>query len=367
MALFRRRRRRLPRQLKTTREGKLLIGLTLGLGFGAINSGNNLLYLVLGMMLSLIVVSGILSELSLRGVVVRRRFMPRVHAGRESFLTYELHNTKPRLRSFSVEVEEILEDEEVAAQRPAYALLLEPDGRAEAPLRIRFDRRGVYRSKGLRIATRYPFGFFRKSRDVMEESGFVVWPAVHEVTAPHLGTRSLGEVETSARVGRGGEYHGLREHVIDDDPRDIHWKTSARLGRLVSREYERPADRRIQLMVPNAIEADTEEARAAAEAGISEAASLACHYIGIGWAVGVHTLEGGIEPGTGTVHLSAVLDHLAKCLVHTGDVLARHDRIAAPAASGERLLVRHGLQRRDVVEPCDHVHEIHQTPTKQAA
>ena len=56
----RRRRRRLPRQLKTTREGKLLIAITLGLGFGAINSGNNLLYLILGMLLSLIVLSGVL-------------------------------------------------------------------------------------------------------------------------------------------------------------------------------------------------------------------------------------------------------------------------------------------------------------------
>lgn len=55
-------RRRLPRKLKTTREGKALIGITLGIGAGAVNSGNNLLYLILGLLLSLIVVSGVLSE-----------------------------------------------------------------------------------------------------------------------------------------------------------------------------------------------------------------------------------------------------------------------------------------------------------------
>ena len=61
-----------PRKLKFTKEGKILIGITLGIGFAAINTGNNLMYLVLGMLLSLMVVSGILSELSLRGVVVER-------------------------------------------------------------------------------------------------------------------------------------------------------------------------------------------------------------------------------------------------------------------------------------------------------
>ena len=46
-----------PRKLKFTREGKFFVGITLGVGFAAINTGNNLLYLLLGMLLALIVVS----------------------------------------------------------------------------------------------------------------------------------------------------------------------------------------------------------------------------------------------------------------------------------------------------------------------
>ena len=56
-------RRRPPRKLKFTREGKFFVGITLGVGFAAINTGNNLLYLLLGMLLSLIVLSGVMSEL----------------------------------------------------------------------------------------------------------------------------------------------------------------------------------------------------------------------------------------------------------------------------------------------------------------
>ena len=71
-----------PRRLKLTREGKYFIGITFGVGFAAINTGNNLLYLLLGMLLSLIVVSGVLSELSLRELTVVRRLPPRAQVAR---------------------------------------------------------------------------------------------------------------------------------------------------------------------------------------------------------------------------------------------------------------------------------------------
>ncbi len=358
--LFRRRKKRpsrLPRQLKTTREGKLLIGLTLGLGFGTINSGNNLLYLVLGMLLSLIVVSGILSELSLRGVRVRRRFKAALHAGRETFLTIEVTNTKPRLSSFSIEVEEIFDEEDLATQRPAYALLLGPGETQQVALRLRVRKRGLHTSRGLRIATRYPFSFFRKSREVPDDLEYVVYPDVHAVAAPHLGSFAEGAVESQRRVGRGGEYHGLREHRYDDDPRDIHWKSSARIGRLVTREYERPADRRVWLLVPNAAEDDEKPTLAAVEMGISEAASLAAHYTAIGWAVGVRTIDGEVEPGGGPAQLLTLLHHLAVVPVHTGRAAGALDPIDKPGRKGESLLVRHPSQRGLTVMSADKVHE----------
>src|SRR5215831_11538964 len=75
-------RMRPPRRLKFTREGKFFVGITLGVGFAAINTANNLLYLLLGMLLALIVVSGIMSELSLRDLTVVRRLPLRAQVGR---------------------------------------------------------------------------------------------------------------------------------------------------------------------------------------------------------------------------------------------------------------------------------------------
>ena len=152
MSWFRRKRKKtetagdrwLPRRIKTTREGKFLIAFTIGLGFAAINTGNNLLYLVLGMLLSLIVVSGILSELTLRDVTVERVFHDAIHASRSTFLEYRLHNTKRRFSSLSIEVEEVLMDPDVATQRPAYALVIRPGERRTVTLRVTFNNKWIY-------------------------------------------------------------------------------------------------------------------------------------------------------------------------------------------------------------------------------
>src|ERR1700687_3848829 len=93
-----------PRRLKFTREGKFFVGITLGVGFAAINTANNLLYVLLGMLLALIVVSGIMSELSLRDLTVVRRLPLRSQVGRAHLVEIEVFNHKGRVASYGLEV-----------------------------------------------------------------------------------------------------------------------------------------------------------------------------------------------------------------------------------------------------------------------
>ena len=58
--------RRYRRRLRLTREGKLFVFVTFGLGFAAVNTGTNLMYPTFGFMLSLIILSGVLSAYVLR-------------------------------------------------------------------------------------------------------------------------------------------------------------------------------------------------------------------------------------------------------------------------------------------------------------
>src|SRR5260370_20454873 len=100
-------RMRPPRRLKFTREGKFFVGITLGVGFAAINTANNLLYLLLGILLALIVVSGLMSELSLRDLIVVRRLPLRAQVWLPHLVEIEVFNHKGRIPSCTLDVEDL--------------------------------------------------------------------------------------------------------------------------------------------------------------------------------------------------------------------------------------------------------------------
>ena len=87
---------------RLTREGRYFLLITFCVGFAAINTGNNLLYLLFGMFLSLIIVSGVMSELSLRQLTVSRRLPPRAQVGRAHLVEIEVYNHKQRIPSYAI-------------------------------------------------------------------------------------------------------------------------------------------------------------------------------------------------------------------------------------------------------------------------
>src|SRR5882724_9746908 len=173
------RRFRPPRKLKFTREGKYFLGITLGVGFAAINTGNNLLYLLLGMLLSLIVLSGVMSELSLRDLNVVRRLPTRAQVGRAHLVEIEVFNRKKRIPSYAIEVEDLRAGQ--PADKRCFFLKISPNSAQVAAYRRSPQRRGRDRHVGFRIATRFPFGLFEKSREVVCEGELIIYPAVDPV------------------------------------------------------------------------------------------------------------------------------------------------------------------------------------------
>ena len=152
-----------PRKLKFTREGKYYLGITLGVGFAAINTGNNLLYLLLGMLLSLIVVSGVMSD-PLPAPPHRDPAASRCGrrwAGPTSS-RIEVYNHKKRVPSYAIEVEDLRAGQ--PADKRCFFLKISPSSAQVAAYRRTPARRGRDRHTGFRIATRFPFGLFEKSR-----------------------------------------------------------------------------------------------------------------------------------------------------------------------------------------------------------
>lgn len=266
-------------RFRTTREGKAFIFVTAGVGLAAINTGNNLLFLIFGFMLSLIVMSGILSEIVLRNVRVSRRLPERVFASTTTLIEVRLRNEKAWAPSYSLEVEDMAED--LPTERRCYFLKVAARSEQIATYRRTFERRGKVRLRGFRIATRYPFGMIEKWRVVPVEDELLVYPALLRDAWEEQRQSSLGAEAPTARAGSGSEVAGLRHYQFGDAARSIHWRRTAALGRVVVLETQTDESVRVSIVLDNARPADADASwDRGFERAISRAAALAVVCVG---------------------------------------------------------------------------------------
>jgi uncharacterized protein (DUF58 family) len=300
-----------PRRLKLTREGKYFIFITFGVGVAAINTGNNLLYLLLGMLLSLIIVSGVLSELSLRQLSVTRRLPPRAQVGRAHLVEIEVFNHKHKVPSYAIEVEDLRAGQ--PADKRCFFLKISPRSAQVAAYRRTPARRGRDHHVGFRVATRFPFGLFEKSREISAEGELIIYPAVDPVRLPQRDAGDKSGGETAIGRGSGDEIHGLRPMREGDDPRDIYWRKSTLPDQRVLRERANESRRDIAFSIdtrhPGA--APDEEWSVRFERRIRDVASRAVAHLKRGDGVSVQASTGERVRANSAVGADPLLRFLA--------------------------------------------------------
>jgi len=234
-----------------TREGRFFVLFVLLVGLAALYSGNNLLFLVLGMMLSLIVVSGIMCDLALEGLEFRRRLPRRAFAGLPVTVEIEVRNTKKRFPSYSIEVEDRLYERRT--DKRCYFLKISAGARQAAQYRRTPPIRGMERYLGLRVATRFPFGLMEKWRDLDLVDEQLVYPSPLRFVVTRPATERPGG--TDATTGRGfGDVDGVREPTSGEPSRDVHWAKTAARGSIVVRDRHRETARRVRVDLTNTLE-----------------------------------------------------------------------------------------------------------------
>lgn len=291
-----------PRSLSITREGKWYIGVLLFIGVAAINTGNNLLYLVVATLLSLIIISGIMSESTLRGLNVQREFPALVFKDAPVRASLRVTNRKKRFPSYSFKIMEL-----DGPSIDGYVLKIGPGESAVARAEYTFERRGITRLTGLKVSTRFPFGLFTKGREEAAEDEVLVLPSI-SISRP-LQIQQLHESagsSTQSGKGEGGGLYGLREYTLADDARHIHWKSAARSSRLLLKEFEQETRHKVIIVFENYGEPGD-----AFEEKVDEAAVTANYYIEKGFAVGLETLSTEIPPEAGRENLVRILQELA--------------------------------------------------------
>jgi len=310
-AVFTRIRRwlRPPRRLRPTRAGWTFFALTFGVGFAALNTGNNLLYLVLALMLAFLVLSGVLSESALRGIRVERRLPDEWFAGRPARVALRIHNAQRRAAAFAVVVEDRVADAKVGdrASGRCVALRIAPGGSEVRSYAYAPERRGPLAFQGFVVSTRFPFGLFSKSRVLEAEAEALVYPAVVRIATPEEdGAHDGGGERPHPRDGAGDVADGLRDRQDGDPARRIHWRASARARRLLVRRRAGDEDALLEVRLELSSVGDAFERR------VSRAASEALAGLESGRRVALSAGSTHIAPAAGPRQRAALLSFLAR-------------------------------------------------------
>jgi uncharacterized protein (DUF58 family) len=325
---WRRRDQRIRFRLRA--QGQVFIVITLLVMLAAVNTGANLLYIVVGGLLSFLIISRVLGSWSLRALRISRECPEAVHRDQQFLVTLRLENHKRLLPCMSLRITTA-----AAPQESAGYILKIPAQRA-AVLRISecFPRRGVHLLPSVAVITTFPLGLFEARVTVSDERRIVVYPRV--VTA-RIGlldrTNGYGETPRMMR-GDGDEFFALREYMPGDDIRKINWRASARAGSLIVKQLEPDTSRFIVLLLDTRWSDTIEEFDDRFEEAVETIASLAVTLLNRQFKVAITSHSGYVPLGEGTGQILKVLDFLAR-VSPTTDPMAH----VAEVSEGQRASI----------------------------
>ena len=295
-------------EIRITNFGLGYILMCLVVAIGATNTGNNGLYLVLAGMLAAMIVSGVVSRRNVRGVSCEIEPVGEVVAGRPALLKVRFEN---RMGSQTAQALFFLHE---GLAGPLWIEPLKPGESREVFVEGVFPRRGVFEEADAGLLSRFPLGLFRKYRHARLPREVVVYPSPESSSVPEVPPEdSRGGRPHPRRRGGGSDIRTLRDFVTGDDPRDLHWKQSARMRRWIVREREAERDRVIFLALDNAI-ADPADPAALAdlEHRISRCAWQALLLLSRGGEIGFVSRNAFVAASVGRSQRARILDALAR-------------------------------------------------------
>jgi len=287
-------------QYKITRDGGIFVGALLVVASAAINTSNNLLYMVLSALLAVVFLSGLLSAMNFKFLEMELLLPSRAFAGETVPLSVRIRNRRRFFPAFSLLTE--------PPGGGLYFAVIQPHGTAVHSGETRFARRGRYSIEKLKTASRFPFGFFSRTRNYSVDTECICYPEILPQDELEVSVADLLGSHHRLEHGLGNDLYTIRDYVPSDSARHVHWKASAKTGALKTREFATEDSRHIILAFDRFGNA-RDDARF--ETLVSQAASMAFHLIRSGAEVTLVSDEWESPTGSSESNLDDILHYLA--------------------------------------------------------
>lgn len=207
------------------------VGMTLLLGFAAVNTGNNLLYLLVSALLGFMAVSGWLGQQNLRNLNLRLVMPHEIFVGQPTLIGVRVLNQRRRLPAFLIRVG-LGDDEPLFPQIGATS-------HEERSLLLSFSKRGHHQIDSLWISSCFPINFFVRSLRVPLNQTFIVFPQPQSEPVPVAsGNSEQRQHAASASSGDSGDLRSIHDYQGGEPLKSIHWKLSARHNNFKVKQHE---------------------------------------------------------------------------------------------------------------------------------
>jgi uncharacterized protein (DUF58 family) len=276
----------------------LYIATTLLFGFAAVNTGNNLIFLIVSSLLAFMAVSGVLGWLNIKGLDLQATLPDEVYAGLDTLVTVRMTNRKRRFPSFLI-------TGLLLGNRVGFDLL-ERGEEQQSSFLHRFPARGTMPLTVAEISSPFPINFFVRSRWLALDTTVTVFPAPvpGPMPAGGDGVEMQGSLARSVR-GHDGEVANISDYTGAEPLKLIHWRLSAKHDALKVKELTATSREPVILELDSLPGKNLEDV-------LSSAAFLINRLIREHRPVGLKTNDGMTPPALSRRHRLQLLTELAR-------------------------------------------------------
>jgi uncharacterized protein (DUF58 family) len=206
-------------------------------------------------------------------------------------ITITVENTRKYFSSFSIRVAELFPEGQVAGIPRVYIPCLGPQKSCTFQILVTPIKRGQLICLGTRLASKYPFGLLARFRTVVDTRPVLIYPPLgnlmsHMLPASRQNDFQTGPTQPKYR-GTSEEFYALREYRPGDNPRLIHWKRTARTGRLIVREMSQYSPHRLTVILDTYLPDNHPSKLFLFEQMVSFTATVLCHSLERGFKAGL--------------------------------------------------------------------------------